>query len=246
MSLVNYIRLPLKNAYNVRDLGGYACGNEKATKWRKFIRADDLANLDDNEVKFLIDYGVTCVIDLRSQEECNLQMNPFVKSEAVDYANIPLMTNVITDVSKTLLQNPQKFLSNFYIELIKNASLPIKSVFEKIANHITNNDESCILFHCSAGKDRTGIISMLLLGLAGVEIPDIISNYEVTYTYIKQNPVFKNATPEYPVDVLMSKSEYIEYVLDYIITTHTSILKYLQYIGLTDRTLGIIHKQICI
>lgn len=242
MNTKNYIRLPLKNAYNVRDLGGYACGDDTATKWRAFLRADDLSNLNAEEIQFLIGYGVNCVIDLRSTEECDSQLNPFKNIEGVDYINIPIMTNVITDVTKALEEKPQVFLSNFYVELIKNATSPIKTVFEEIANHI----EGCTLFHCAAGKDRTGIIAMLLLGLAGVDIPDTVSNYEITYTYIKQNPIFKDSTVKYPVDMLMSKHEYIEHAINYIMTNYEGIPQYLKHIGLSDEMIAAIQRKICI
>ena len=55
----------------------------------------------------------------------------------------------------------------------------IKETFEILAEA-----KGCTIFHCTAGKDRTGIIAMLILGLSGVSRKDIIANYEVTYTYI--------------------------------------------------------------
>ena len=240
----NYIRLPLKNAYNVRDLGGYACIDGKSTKWRSFLRADNLANLDAGEIQFLIDYGVTYVIDLRSKDELRLQPSPFSRLSAVDYINIPLMTDVTSNATRKLYNDIYDFLRHFYIGLIKNASLIIKVIFERMEKHILKNNEACILFHGSAGKDRTGIIAMLLLGLAGVEIPDIISNYESSETYIKQNPAFSKSISQFPDGVLTSKNEYIESVINYIVTKHKGIPQYLQRIGLSDETLEIIRSKI--
>lgn len=57
----------------------------------------------------------------------------------------------------------------------------------KIFHFILDNIDGCLLFHCQAGKDRTGVLAMILMGLTGVSKEDIVANYEVTHTYLKEN-----------------------------------------------------------
>ncbi len=174
--MTNYIRLPLKNAYNVRDLGGYPCDGG-VTGWRAFIRADGLERLDETDILFLREYGVKTVIDLRSDDELKTAPDPEGLRAFTDYFNIPLIPGAAADITKHVPNTPSGFLSEFYLLIFKNGHGALHTVMEAIAGA----REGGILFHCAAGKDRTGIIAALLLGLAGVAQADILSNYEITY-----------------------------------------------------------------
>ena len=54
----NIIRLPLDNAYNVRELGGYYTKDKQITQWHRFLRSDDISQLTDQDIEFLLNYGV--------------------------------------------------------------------------------------------------------------------------------------------------------------------------------------------
>jgi protein-tyrosine phosphatase len=240
VKIKNWVRLPLKNAYNVRDLGGYACQNGETTRWRIFLRADNLTHLDADEIQLLKDYGVRTVIDLRSREECAILPDPFLEDAGVHYLNIPLITENVADVTKTITgKAPQDFLKSFYIELIEHGQGVIKQILTEIASH----GDGCLLFHCAAGKDRTGIVAMLLLGLAGVGAPDIVSNYEVTYTCLRQDSKFFEAAGPIPIEVCMSKPEYIEHVMAHIQGRYGGIPEYLERIGLPHETAETIRRR---
>ena len=225
-----YVRLPLRNAYNVRDLGGYACSDGKTTKWNNLIRGDDLTNLNEDETDFLINYGVKTVIDLRSENECSTNPDPFAQRSDVQYMNIPLMDNVMADPPPEMIRNFDFSLSKTYADLADNAQPKIKKVIEAIID-----SNGGVLFHCAAGKDRTGVIAMLLLGAAGVSEADIISNYEVTFTYLKQNSDLVSQTRKYPSDVMMSKPEYIEKLIDHVSEKYGTVKQYLYSAGLSER-----------
>jgi len=239
MNNKNYIRLPMRNAYNIRDLGGYATADGGVTKFRTFLRADDLAKLDNAEQQFLLDYGVRTVIDLRSKEECEQQPNPFAVRTDVRYHNIALLDNVITEDVEVLIATAQDFIKSLYVGLVDNATDAIGAVFNAIAD-----TDGAVLFHCAAGKDRTGVIAAILLGLVGVSETDIIANYEVTYTHIRQNPTFAGA--EYHSDLMLSAREYIESVIARVKTAHGGFVQYLQAdVGLTDGRVSAIREKFC-
>lgn len=102
-----------------------------------------------------------------------------------------------------------------------------------------------MLFHCSAGKDRTGIISAVLLGAAGVSAADILANYEVTYTYIRENPVIarlSRSAPERRAQ-LYSLREYMEGALDYVARERGGFAKYLTDLGVSPDCLRAIRER---
>ncbi|MCL1999585.1 MAG: tyrosine-protein phosphatase [Turicibacter sp.] len=232
--MTNYIRLPLKNAYNVRDLGGYACDGG-VTRWGQFVRADDLGRLDERDMQFLVNYGIRTVIDLRSADELATSPSPFVSSNVVKYINIPLISGKAADVTKLTKMPPADFLPNFYLLILRNEGNAIKKVMETIAKVSAGG----ILFHCTAGKDRTGIIAALLLRLAGVCCADIIANYEVTHTYIMENPDFVMQMTErkIPIEYIYSNRGYLQPVLDYVAALG-GIRAYLESIGVSAETVN--------
>ena len=235
---MNYIRLPLQNAYNVRDLGGYACDGG-VTDWRAFVRADSLHRLSGDDVDFLLDYGIRTVIDLRSANELEDAPDPDGLKAFTDYHHIPLMSGNVTEVTTLPDGDPASFLGRFYLSTLKDETLAVRSVMEAIAEA----REGGVLFHCAGGKDRTGITAALLLGLVGVARADILANYEVTYTYNSQNMEMSASASKYPVEYMYSRRESMEPALDYI-AGFGSTEAYLRTVGVDERALGKIKARL--
>jgi len=205
-----YIRLPLENAYNVRDLGGYAAA-DGVTRFGVFLRADDLTALSRRDIDFLIQYGVRTVIDLRSDHEKEAMPDPFAALDDAQYVSIPLMFDDIADVTRVVFDTPGSAMSDFYLHLLSNESHLIRQVLETIAAA-----EGAVLFHCAGGKDRTGMIAMLLLGLSGVAPADIVANYQVSKTYLNANPLYVKGSQGIAAELLASEPSYITRALQYI------------------------------
>ena len=167
---MQYIRLPLKGSYNTRDLGGYPAFDGDVTRFNQFLRSDEVGYLDKDDIKFLKEYGVKTVIDLRTENELNQIPNPFEDETSIQFHHISLlsqsMIQEMTDNFNTVLMDVN------YINTLEKE----KQSIAKVLKVIHDSDEGCVLFHCSAGKDRTGLIAMLLLGIAGVDYQDIITD----------------------------------------------------------------------
>ena len=89
-------------------------------------------------------------------------------------------------------------------------------------------DDGSLLFHCTNGKDRTGLLSALLIGLCGVSDEDIVKNYSLTYELIKDSESVKKGIEKYGTDVIFkSSSEYMSKFLTYVNQQHGSIKNYL-------------------
>jgi len=217
-----YVRLPLENAGNVRDLGGYPGIGGRPVKFKRFLRAGTLAYLESWEIKFLIDYGVKTVIDLRTSSEAANEPSPFAKQKGVCCLNIPLLLGDLT-------QYPFQYenldaLSDMYIHIFNSNSGMIAEAVRQIAGAC----EGTILYNCSAGKDRTGVLSYILLALAGVSPEDIIANYQITETYYL--PLFKKYAPDFdkiPIHYLGSTARNMELTIEFITNKFENVENYL-------------------
>lgn len=223
------IRIPLENAFNVRDLGYYAAEGGM-TKSCKFLRGDVVCNLTEKEVDKLISYGVKTVIDLRSDDEVVVAPNSFFDNSNIKYYNIGVLEN-IDDQDLPIAKIEENCLGKLYIYIIENCVDKVLEVFNIIADSM----DGCTLYHCKAGKDRTGVISALLLDLAGVDYYDIIANYEVTHTYIRKN-MANVLRSEFEVKNGLGFSNPInmEMFLEHLYKKYGNATKYLKAIGLAE------------
>lgn len=173
-------RLALDNVKNARDLGGVPTIDGNITKWNNFLRTANLDDISDSEIKTLKDYGIETIIDLRREREI-----PFGSEEhkrIIDnfkFNHISLAPdNEFRKEEIEQIINKEISIGTTYRNLIDNFS-KIRQIMEVFAK-----TEKAILFHCQEGKDRTGIISMILLGLANVARADIIADYEISSAYL--------------------------------------------------------------
>ncbi len=247
------IRLPLEGTSNTRDIGGYVGSNNRVFKWGKVLRSDCVARLTDKDIDYLVNkYKLKKVIDLRSVSEKENAPNVFETDDRVDYVNISLADEIDPNKPLNLTELSDKFFSDFYVKLIQNKQGHIKNVITEISN--IGEDES-VLFHCTAGKDRTGVTTMLLLGICGVSKQDITTNYMQTATNLKYNKEYiennKKMFEKYKTKVsddllkkLASSDEaYIEHVYDVLIHKFGSFKEYFLHIGITEEEIeGLINK----
>lgn len=175
------IPLPLKGAHNVRDLGGYPfmdqAGARGTTAFGVFLRSGTLGGLTLGDREALRCYGLRRVIDLRSNFELKHWSDPYAKrpEEGVSYTHIPMLDQLNSSGFRGALP---ACMFDVYQSLLDNDASSIRAVMESL------DGPGCSLFHCRAGKDRTGVIAMLLLGLAGVDDAHIIADYAATQRYM--------------------------------------------------------------
>lgn len=231
---LNWVRLPIDSVDNCRELGGYNTQYGEQTKWHAFLRSSELSRLSTEDIAFLKAYGVKTVIDLREDEEIAKQPNPLANEEFCQYHNIPLMARQQT--SSHILESIDKLhMGDLYVGMLERSDA-FKDVFDVIGDAA----EGCVLFHCQAGKDRTGLIAMLLLGIAGVEKKDIVTNYEVTYTNLESmlRKYAGQSERTYPQEVMYSSPAYISQAYEHIQSNYGSCERYLQAKGVSEETIN--------
>ncbi len=231
----DYNRLPMEKAFNVRELGGYAARKGKITCYHEFLRSDSLFGITEEDEEFLIDYGVEAVIDLRGEPEAVRHPNPLAAYEEVDYINLPFITDNVLDMREVRDKgfDPCKF----YVNLTE-----YKEMVAQIMRFIIDHRDGCVLFHCTAGKDRTGVIAMILLGICGVSREDIMANYEVSFSYLDQHVEVHYG--EGLEDLNNSKREWIAAAYDHIMEEYGSFKNYLLECGLTKKEIRRIRKKL--
>ncbi|MGJ8557832.1 MAG: tyrosine-protein phosphatase [Sulfitobacter geojensis] len=168
--------IALQGSYNIRDLGGYVTARGTPIPLRRFLRADCLHRLEPGGTDHLVGEGLRCVIDLRTGSEVANAPSLFDGLTGVDYVNLPLFD----DLSPTALADAGAVdlhpLVPFYIRALDTRGGAVRD----IVTHIARVSDGAVLFNCTAGKDRTGIIAALLLGVAGVSEAEIIEDYVLT------------------------------------------------------------------
>lgn len=227
--------IAVAGAYNIRDLGGYRTPNGE-TAWRRILRSDGLHRIDAEGVSMLVEAGVVTVIDLRHDTECATQPNPLAGHDAVRYHNVSLFA----DLAPTGTSSGDVLL-DLYIKALDERGAAIAQVLTLIAEA----QDGAVLFHCTAGKDRTGIIAALLLALAGVETTLILEDYALTATMIA--PMVeeliagareRGVDPEAFMPLLAAEPVTMERTIAHIQANYGSVEAYLAGIGLSGETVA--------
>lgn len=174
--------IPLKNFNNFRDLGGYETKDNRTVKWGLFYRSEDLSNLKDTDLVYFKSLGIKNILDYRAADECKL--SPDVKLDSVNNINIPGMNlngNNNLDMTvyiKEVISGSENAIDP--VELLKEAykSMPLDNpAYKELFKLFRNPDNTAILQHCTAGKDRTGVGSALILLALNVDEDIVIKDY---------------------------------------------------------------------
>lgn len=214
---------------NARDLGGYPTIDGGQTRWRSLLRSDDLAQLTPNGVRALADYGVRTVLDLRWAEEIELNPSPIAAHAAqIRYVHVSLLART-PDEWRGLSNSCEK-------EMWKCAVLErVRPQMKDVLKVIAAAGQEPLLFHCVAGKDRTGIIAALMLTLADVRPEDIASDYAestqmLSDAYLER---YRDADPQDILESVRCPEEGVHNMLAYL-AEQGGIRGYLRAIGLNE------------
>jgi protein-tyrosine phosphatase len=172
--------------YNARDLGGYATGDGGQTRWGALVRADNMARLTPAGRAALLDYGVRTIIDLRRDAELVSHPSPFAVAEQAGplvYLNMPFSLGASSEAIAAVEAMTSESLRAFCCAVLDHYGSGIARVMTAIANA----PQGGVLFHCHAGKDRTGLVAALLLALAGVPYPTIVEDYALSAVCLQQH-----------------------------------------------------------
>lgn len=164
--------IPLEGAVNFRDLGGYEAAGGRRIRWRTLFRADGLSRLTHADRAVIRQLGIATVVDLRTTSEVRGGRFP-VEEIPVGFHHLPLLDEV---------PHPDHFelapgmLAAQYREIARDAAPQIVQVLAIVAERRAHP----VIVHCTAGKDRTGVLVAVLLGLLGVDDETIVHDYALS------------------------------------------------------------------
>ena len=205
-------RIELAGPVNFRDLGGYATVDGERVRWRRVFRSDSLGPVTPADASHLTEeLGLVSVVDLRSTDEVEKEGRGALVDAAVEYHHLPLF-----EVVPGLRPEWPDTLHELYRRLLTDSADRVAAVLRVIASA----DAHPVVFHCVAGKDRTGIVAALVLGLLGVSDEDIVTDYaltqEVMAAMIERYPrrAFKSSVGSpYPSAILRAEAETMRHTL---------------------------------
>jgi len=187
----DYRKLPFTGAHNFRDLGGYKTEDGRTVKWGKIYRSDNLHSLTDEDLKYMKRLNIKSVVDFRSVEERENEpdrLNPDMTQVLLPIKFQPkeLDDDSIKNLMKDLTfgdLDSSNLLRDFNIVIVEEFTDEYKNFFR----HIIENNAEPLVFHCTAGKDRAGFASAMILTILGVPREKVIEDYLLTNTYVKDH-----------------------------------------------------------
>jgi protein-tyrosine phosphatase len=225
--------LLLEGTYNVRDIGGYGTVDGRMTRWGMLFRADGLHRLPPDAQARLCGQGVKTVVDLRRSDELAAAPNVFAKSSQVTYHHMSLLI----DKPPVVVENPRSLIDIYRIILDERQD-QIRMVLSTFAAP----EGLPGVVHCTAGKDRTGVIVALILGLCGVPHDTIVADYALTSTYLgegfieetRQHVLQRGYIWEQYQPLVTCPPENMEATLHHLDTTYGGFEAYAGHIGVAE------------
>jgi protein-tyrosine phosphatase len=183
--MANQRVLTMQQGINFRELGGYATEDGHTLKWHKVIRTGNLSQLTATDLKFLDDYGVRYDIDFRSPKEVLDEPDRVPGNAKYQFApvfNVDETRN--SDGTDKMTANLEKHPDSGYRHMLKVYRMIAtedhsKAEYRRFFDNLLANDQpnEVLLFHCTAGKDRTGMGAVYLLSALGVDPQTIRTDY---------------------------------------------------------------------
>ena len=229
--------IDLAGCLNFRDLGGYRGADGRCVRWRQVFRSDALHHLTEPDVARLRDeLCLGDVIDLRSSAELHSEGRGPLAVEAMRFHHYPLFDGDAPKAAPSAVLT----LTDRYFLLAEFAKRPIARVISTLAA-----TDAPAVYHCAAGKDRTGVVSAILLGLLGVADEIIVADYAATQENLDaiidrlmSTEGYQTMLNALPPDTLHAEPQTMLSFLERMHGTYGSMAEYARSAGVSDEALA--------
>jgi len=218
--------LPMTDGYNFRDLGGYRTIDGRYVKWGKILRSDDLHKLTPEDLTYLGSVPLVSVVDFRSEQEMSDAPDK-LPTTATGYACSIDPGNLMAAMGSDLK------LPGMADSLMREMNRLMVTDPAAIAQYITlfellqSEKDVPLMFHCSAGKDRTGLGAALILTALGVDEETIMQDYLLSNIYLEEKYSQYIAENSDMKALFTVQPQYIGAAFEQIRKDHGSIENYL-------------------
>ncbi|MCA6298760.1 MAG: tyrosine-protein phosphatase [Phenylobacterium sp.] len=176
--------LPLAQGSNFRDLGGYRTEDGRSVRWGRIYRSGATPTLTDEDLRRVKDLSLSQMIDLRSSEERVLAPS---RIEGVPYVSVGYSMGAISRSSNPVIPDMETIYRGFPELLAPQVRVLFSSLLR---------NEGPVVYNCSAGQDRTGFASALILRALGVPVETVMEDYHLSTTYRRPQYEMPKLTPE--------------------------------------------------
>jgi protein-tyrosine phosphatase len=204
--------LPLVGACNFRDLGGYPTRDGQITRWGRLFRSDNLHELTADDLEVLRQIGLNGVIDLRTAAELERTGRGPLGEEAIAYLHASVLREEGGESSATPAPVGDDLSERYFWYLDVG-----RSAFVQALTLAADPAHQPLVFHCAAGKDRTGVLAALILDILGVERSAIAADYALTATRmelimnrLRRDPVWGARVSDIPAPHILVEAATME------------------------------------
>jgi len=238
----------LEAVHNFRDLGGYPTASGQVTRWGRLFRADGLYRLSNNDVDIVRSLGLRTVVDLRTHEELD-ERGVFPRDRiTVRFTHVPVIDATWNHDAPAEHDSDRAFLVWAYREMLAVGAQRFAEAFEELARP----GALPAVFHCAAGKDRTGLLAAMILGSLDVPLEYVIADYGLTAAgmvrmrewALREFPDMAERMGDTPSAFLQALPEAMSDVLDDLVVQHGSIGGYVRSIGVSDEAIASIAAEL--
>lgn len=238
--------ITMEGTTNFRDLGGYETTGGQRVRWGTIYRSARLLQLTDADVERMAKLGIRTVVDFRQSEEVDEFPNRL--PDATDYRRIPVFEDTPM-APRRVIFNRHRLLDVFAGVYVNHIVERGGGAYGQLLQLLADPDRLPLLFHCTAGKDRTGVASVLILMLLGVPRETAVNDYLLTNlsaeafidnvnTQLGARNV-RGVAVEQLYPLVAASPRLINAALDHIATKYGDVEGYLrQKAGLTDELYG--------
>jgi protein-tyrosine phosphatase len=239
--------IKLEGTGNFRDLGGYEAEDGRLVKWQHLYRSGNLTNLTNEDVATVADLKLRLVCDFRRDEEREESPSRLPKADGPEVLHLPMGPQRDVAPLYARLRSPDTRPEDIFdamVGIYRGFITDHTPEYKLFMEHLTHGGHVPLLFHCAAGKDRTGFGAALIFMALDVPMETIFEDYILTNDYIVRNFAFSERFPELQSPELFhtmmdAHPEYLRASLDEITKAYGDVDTYLlEGLGVTadDRT----------
>lgn len=220
-------QLPMAGCYNFRDLGGYKAKGGKHVKWGKLFRADDISGLTEEDLVYLSSIPIISAVDFRAPSEAKRSPDKLPKTARFSYPIAITPGNLSNEgIQANLLQSNINLYMKQMNRLLVSDPACVRA-FRIFFAIVQNNLSAPIVFHCSAGKDRTGMAAALILYSLGVDEKTIMEDYLLSNACLTDK--YEAIITKYPRSEPMftAKRMFLQAGINQIKRDHGSVINFL-------------------
>ena len=213
----------LKTTRNTRDLGGHPAAGGRVTVPDRIWRSDRQERPDPEDIALLRSKGITTIIDMRTEED-NLTKPSFFRSlEGFTFLNYPI-------IEGDTIPESVEAVPGSYMNIACSENMP------RILKAIADADTG-VMNNCAAGKDRTGVVTAILLMLCGVSDEEITADYMLTKECNRERfELLRKRRPDLDMNIVIPRESYIRDFMDLFRERFGSVDGYFACIGLSEET----------